>query len=67
MVTRLRYYSFKEINMRGRIPFMVLAAIAFGIAVVLVQPATVLFLLFLLYSLSGVVTTLARKRRLRKG
>jgi CDP-diacylglycerol--serine O-phosphatidyltransferase len=66
MVTRLRYYSFKEINMRGRVPFMALAAIALGIAVVLIQPATVLFLLFLFYTLSGVVTTFARKRRLSK-
>lgn len=66
MVTNLRYYSFKDVNFRGKVPFFALVVIALGIAVVMSQPATVLFLLFFAYALSGMVTTALRKQRLRK-
>lgn len=53
MVSNLRYYSGKDINLRKSVPFMMVAAIALGFALVSSYPPGVLFALFLLYALSG--------------
>ena len=66
MVSNLRYYSFKEINFRGKVPFFAMVIIALAIAIIMSQPATVLFMLFLGYALSGMATTAMRKQRLKK-
>lgn len=55
MVSNLRYYSGKSINLRKSVPFMVIAAIALGFALVSSYPPGVLFALFLVYALSGYV------------
>lgn len=53
MVSNLRYYSGKDINLRKSVPFMMVAAFALGFALVSSYPPGVLFALFLLYALSG--------------
>jgi CDP-diacylglycerol--serine O-phosphatidyltransferase len=53
MVTNVPFYSFKDLNMRRTVPFIVIVAIALSIAVVTVHPPIVLFALFLVYGLSG--------------
>lgn len=53
MVSNVRYYSFKEINMRSSIPFLALLAIVVAFALVAYKPAQVLFSFFVLYTLSG--------------
>jgi CDP-diacylglycerol--serine O-phosphatidyltransferase len=68
MVSNFRYYSFKDINLRGKVPFVVMIGIMLGIAVTLSTPATVLCLFFFGYALSGPIVTvvlLRRKRRAR--
>jgi CDP-diacylglycerol--serine O-phosphatidyltransferase len=68
MVSDFRYYSFKDINLRGKVPFVVMIGIMLGIAVTLSTPATVLCLFFFGYALSGPIVTvvlLRRKRRAR--
>jgi CDP-diacylglycerol--serine O-phosphatidyltransferase len=55
MVSNLRYYSGKSINLRKSVPFMVVAAFALGFALVSSYPPGVLFALFLAYALSGYV------------
>jgi CDP-diacylglycerol--serine O-phosphatidyltransferase len=55
MVTNVPFYSFKGVHMKRSVPFVVLVAIALGIAVVNIDPPTVLFGLFVVYSLSGYV------------
>jgi CDP-diacylglycerol--serine O-phosphatidyltransferase len=55
MVTNVPFYSFKGVHMKRSVPFAVLVAIALGIAVVNIDPPTVLFGVFVLYSLSGYV------------
>lgn len=55
MVSNLRYYSGKSINLRKSVPFMMVAAIALGFALVSSYPPGVLFALFLVYALSGYV------------
>lgn len=55
MVSNIRYYSFKEINMRKSIPFVALLLIILGFALVTYSPPQVLFLAFMAYALSGYV------------
>lgn len=65
MVSNVRYHSFKEVDMKGKVPFVVVIAVMLGFAVVLAQPPLMLFLIFLSYAVSGPALTLAilRKRR----
>jgi len=53
MVTNVPFYSFKDISFKRSVPFIVIVAIALGIAVINIHPPTVLFLLFCVYGLSG--------------
>jgi CDP-diacylglycerol---serine O-phosphatidyltransferase len=55
MVSTLRYWSGKDINLRRSVPFMVLPAIVLGYVLVSSYPPGVLFALFLAYALSGYV------------
>jgi CDP-diacylglycerol--serine O-phosphatidyltransferase len=53
MVTNVPFYSFKDVRMKQSVPFIVIVAIALGIAVITIQPPVVLFALFVIYGLSG--------------
>lgn len=55
MVTNVPFYSFKDIQMKRSVPFVVIVLIALGIAVINIDPPTVLFGIFVLYGLSGYV------------
>ena len=55
MVTNTPYYSFKDMRGRRSVPFVVLVLAALLIAVISIEPATILFLLFVGYALSGYV------------
>jgi CDP-diacylglycerol--serine O-phosphatidyltransferase len=55
MVSNIRYYSFKDINLRKSVPFFVIAAIALVFALVSYSPEISLFGFFVLYGLSGYV------------
>lgn len=65
MVSNVRYHSFKEVDFRGKVPFIALVVIMLGFALVLWHPPLVLFLLFLTYAISGPVLTLVHLRRHR--
>lgn len=58
MVSNVRYNSFKEIDFRGKIPFMTVVVMMLVLAVVISQPSKVLFILFMVYAVSGPVLTL---------
>lgn len=69
MVSNFRYSSFKEIDFKGRVPFMVAIIVMLGIGFVMAQAEKMLFLLALSYAISGPVITLLalrKKRRNRK-
>ena len=66
MVSNFRYSSFKDIDFKGKVPFVVAITVMLGIAFVLAQPQTMLFLLFLGYAISGPVITLVMRRRKRQ-
>ena len=53
MVTNVPFYSFKDVSFKRSVPFVVIVAIALGIAVINIHPPGVLFGLFVVYGLSG--------------
>jgi CDP-diacylglycerol--serine O-phosphatidyltransferase len=55
MVSNVRYYSGKDINLRKSVPFIIVVAFALGFALISSYPPGVLFVLFLGYALSGYV------------
>jgi CDP-diacylglycerol--serine O-phosphatidyltransferase len=65
MVSNLKYYSFKTINLRRSVPFAVVLLIVLAIVLVSYQPSVVPFAGFVVYAISGYVWTawLALKRR----
>lgn len=63
MVTNILYYSFKEIDLKGKVPFIILSAIVMVIGVISINPPTFLWALFVAYAFSGPVYWLWRKRR----
>ncbi|MCE8012340.1 CDP-diacylglycerol--serine O-phosphatidyltransferase [Halomonas daqingensis] len=63
MVSNIRYYSFKEIDLKGPVPFVVLLAIVLGFVVISVEPSVMLLLLFGAYVASG--PTLAAMRKMK--
>ncbi len=67
MVSNFRYYSFKDINFRGKVPFVVVIGVMLGFAITLSNPATILCLFFFGYALSGPLMTIILLRRKRQG
>jgi len=61
MVTNVPYYSFKDFGGRRSVPFVVLVVLALLIAIVSIEPATMLFVLFVGYALSGYVIYVWRR------
>jgi CDP-diacylglycerol--serine O-phosphatidyltransferase len=53
MVTNVPFYSFKDIQMKKSVPFVVIVLIALGIAVINIYPPAVMFALFVIYGVSG--------------
>lgn len=66
MVSNFRYSSFKEIDFKGKVPFIVAIAVMLGFAFIMAQPQTMLFILFMAYAISGPVVTLVMRRRKRQ-
>jgi CDP-diacylglycerol---serine O-phosphatidyltransferase len=56
MVSNFRFYSFKDINLRRSVPFMVVIAFVLTFVVISSYPPGILFALFFAYALSGYVT-----------
>ena len=63
MVSNFRFHSFKEIDLRGRVPFIFAVVVMLGYAVVLLHPPVVLFAGFMIYAISGPVLTLVRRNQ----
>lgn len=57
MVSNFKYNSFKEVNWHGKVPFVALLLVMLVFVVVATEPALVLFLVFVLYSLAGPINT----------
>ncbi len=66
MVSRFSYYSFKDLDLRQKIPFVTALAVMLMIVFLAIETAALLFLSFMLYMLSGPVTSLFRWYRKRQ-
>ena len=53
MVSNVPFYSFKDVSMKKSVPFAVVILIVLAFAVVTLDPASMLFGLFVIYGLSG--------------
>jgi len=67
MVSNVRYYSFKTVNLKKSVPFVMIFAIALTIALISYQPPIVLFAGFVAYSLSGYIGSAWAALQRRKG
>jgi CDP-diacylglycerol--serine O-phosphatidyltransferase len=63
MVTNVPFYSFKDVSFKHTVPFIVIVAIALGIAIINIHPPVVLFALFAVYGLSGYVVYVYKKTK----
>ena len=65
MVSRFSYYSFKDLDIREKVPFVTLLAFILVFVTLSLRPAVVLFSFFFLYMASGPVVSLFRWNRKR--
>jgi CDP-diacylglycerol--serine O-phosphatidyltransferase len=65
MVSNIPFYSFKGINFRRSVPFWAILLVVFAVTLISTHPPTVLFLLFVAYSVSGYVVWVWNRRRKR--
>jgi CDP-diacylglycerol--serine O-phosphatidyltransferase len=63
MVTNVPFYSFKDVDMKKSVPFVVIVLIALGIAIINIDPPVVMFAMFVFYGLSGYVLYAWRKAK----
>jgi CDP-diacylglycerol--serine O-phosphatidyltransferase len=69
MVSNIRYFSFKELDLAKRKPFSIFIFVILSMIVIIMQPVIVLFVFALAYVFSGPVNMIIawrRKRTLRK-
>ncbi len=66
MVSNVRYYSFKQIDFKNRVPFFTLIMLVLLFVIVSSDPPSVLFFGFLIYAFSGPVVTLYQIRQRRR-
>nr|WP_240009705.1 CDP-diacylglycerol--serine O-phosphatidyltransferase [Marinomonas algicola] len=55
MVSNVKYRSFKDLDLKGRVPFVVLLSAVLVLVLVALEPAIVLMAVFVFYGLSGLL------------
>ncbi|MBI1733401.1 MAG: CDP-diacylglycerol--serine O-phosphatidyltransferase [Gammaproteobacteria bacterium] len=65
MVSNIRYHSFKELDLHGRVPFVAVLIAMLILVLIAIEPSLILFGLALIYAVSGPVMTLGAVQRLR--
>lgn len=63
MVSNVPFYSFKDVNFRKSVPFIVVFLIALALALLAIDPPKVLWPIFVIYGLSGYVVFVMRRAR----
>ena len=68
MVSNIRYHSFKQFDLKNRVPFVWVLAIVMIFALIASEPPLVLFSMAAIYALSGPILTLMiiRQRRAKR-
>jgi CDP-diacylglycerol--serine O-phosphatidyltransferase len=65
MVSNVRFNSFKEFNLKGKVPFVTLLVVVLALIIITYDPATLLFIIFFTYAFSGPVVTLLTLKKTR--
>ena len=65
MVSNFKYHSFKEVDWRGKVSFLVILVVVLIFVIVATEPSLVLFGIFFLYAFSGPITTFRSVKRLK--
>jgi CDP-diacylglycerol--serine O-phosphatidyltransferase len=63
MVSNVRYRSFKDLDLRGRVPFVAILAVPLVFVLIVLDPPQVLFAVFAGYAASGPIAWLIHLRR----
>ncbi|MBD3647705.1 MAG: CDP-diacylglycerol--serine O-phosphatidyltransferase [Pseudomonadales bacterium] len=63
MVSNIRYYSPKHINLKGRVPFTYMVGVVLLFLIIFVDPPGVLFTIGIIYGFSGPIQAVLRRRR----
>jgi CDP-diacylglycerol--serine O-phosphatidyltransferase len=66
MVSTFRYQSFKDLDLKGRIPFVTALIVVMMFVLVSINPPQILFLGFLGYAASGPILTLMQLRKRKR-
>ena len=66
MVSNVRYHSFKEFDLKGRVPFVTVLIMVLVFVLIAMKPPLVLFVLAATYAVSGPVLTLLTIRKHRE-
>lgn len=67
MIANFPYYSFKGIDFRKRVPFVLIIVVVLVFGLVTVDPPRILLFAFLAYAASGPVTQFVKRRREKAG
>ncbi len=65
MVSNFTYYSFKDVSLVDRIPYIVMLAVVLGFILVSIDPPKLVFAISAMYAFSGPLIYLVRLRRKR--
>ena len=65
MVSNVRYHSFKQVDLRGKVPFVAILVVVLVFVGISLDPPKILFLIFYGYALSGPILTLLSLRKAR--
>jgi CDP-diacylglycerol--serine O-phosphatidyltransferase len=66
MVSTIRFHSFKKIDLKGKVPFIVVLIPIIVLVAIAIDPPQILFAIFFGYALSGPVLTLHQIKQMRK-
>lgn len=66
MVSNVRYNSFKQIDFKGKVPFLYVLLVVILFMAVAANPAWVVFIVFTIYAFSGPFQTLRAIQKVRK-
>jgi CDP-diacylglycerol--serine O-phosphatidyltransferase len=66
MVSNVRYYSFKDLVLKGRVPFFVILLVVLVFAIISTDPSRILWFIFIAYTVSGPIQALWRWRSKQK-
>jgi CDP-diacylglycerol---serine O-phosphatidyltransferase len=66
MVSNLRYRSFKDLDLKNNVPFVVILIVVSIIVFISIDPPQVLFAIFAIYALSGPIAYLWQRHKQKK-